>query len=357
MQESSPTHAHGARRKRRLRRSLGALGLGLALLVAFEVGLRLVAPQPQRGLMDGLFEEVDGHSRMVPGVRGTHITREFSVTYEGDADGYRLGTSAELADVDLRRRVLVLGDSFAFGWGVEAHETATARLVEAGLPIVNLAIPGDGLGDYVHRMGGLFDPERAPRAFVVVLYDNDLVGLPMPEVPLSLRLRTQLLRLHSGRLVARAVDALDLGDAAAESTGYLEARAAILRRDLQVHRRGGGGLDRVTEIVLEKTLGIASMVAGEVHLVRVTPVYAAGGAATDAALALIGESAETYDLGALDQSLAAIAAAAGASYASLAPTTAAEEEAWYYPADLHLTAAGQAALGELLLGQLDEDVR
>ncbi|MDF1799210.1 MAG: hypothetical protein P1V81_08555 [Planctomycetota bacterium] len=357
MQAPSPPPAQGARSKRRLRRIPRALALGLALLVAFEVGLRLVAPQPQRGLVDGLFEEVDGHSRIRPLVRGTHLTREFSVTYEGDADGYRLGTSAQLTDDELAGRIVVVGDSFAFGWGVEAKESATARLVQAGLPVVNHAMPGDGLGDYVQRVAELRGSGPAPRALVVVLYDNDLASAPPPEAPPTLRLRTQLLRLHSVRLVASWVDALGLADRAAESTGFAEARAAILGRDLWVHRREVGGLDPETEVALQQVLELAGQVAGEVHLVRVTPVYAAGGAATAAALARIGESAEAFDFGSLDQSLAARAAAAGASYASLAPTSTAQEEAWYYPADLHLTPAGQAALAELLLGQLGQDVR
>jgi hypothetical protein len=80
------------------------------------------------------------------------------------------------------QRVVVLGDSFVFGWGVKDSETFTAQLEgrKAGLEVMNLGVPGYGI-DQIYltykNMGREFRPDyvfigifpedfwRATRAF------------------------------------------------------------------------------------------------------------------------------------------------------------------------------------------------
>ena len=50
--------------------------------------------------------------------------------------------------------MLLLGDSITFGFEVDDAETFAARLVEAGVGTVNLAVPGWGADQEVLRLRG-----------------------------------------------------------------------------------------------------------------------------------------------------------------------------------------------------------
>jgi hypothetical protein len=82
-----------------------------------------------------------------PGVRVRHADRDFSVSVAINALGGR-GPERERLKPPGTARILLLGDSFAFGWGVEQDETFGARLERrlserAGpVEVLSAAVPG-----------------------------------------------------------------------------------------------------------------------------------------------------------------------------------------------------------------------
>lgn len=107
--------------------------LGLATL---ELGVRLI--EPKKVLRED-FERSDPvfHHRFIPGSSGSHKALEFHVNYTINALGLR---DRELTREKPQgtRRLLLLGDSFTEGNGVEAKDSFPARLQglvdKAGLP-------------------------------------------------------------------------------------------------------------------------------------------------------------------------------------------------------------------------------
>jgi hypothetical protein len=88
--------------------------------------------------------------RLKAGSRGTHKTRYFSAEYSINSLGYRDAERRESKGAGTRR-VLMLGDSQVFGWGVAA-ESRFSNLIEksqAGWEVWNLAVPGYGLDQEV----------------------------------------------------------------------------------------------------------------------------------------------------------------------------------------------------------------
>ncbi|MEM7356939.1 MAG: GDSL-type esterase/lipase family protein, partial [Acidobacteriota bacterium] len=109
-----------------------------------------------------------------------------SVTVETNAIGGRQMPSV-VADSSLETlRILVLGDSFSFGWGVESGEAYAAVLQSLlngeglGLRIAvsNMAVPGYGpeqVGQALKRSAAKLDP--VPRVVVVGFTENDFANL------------------------------------------------------------------------------------------------------------------------------------------------------------------------------------
>jgi lysophospholipase L1-like esterase len=151
-----------------------AFSFGLALIVV-EVGLRLVwtgyyvktqkayaHPHPERGWSNR------------PGVRVPYGEPEFSITVTHDRHGFR-SKPVEPERVPGRTRVLVLGDSFAYGVGVEDDQTFSARLeaLEPALEVINGGVNGYGTAQELLMLrdeGQRFRPDIVITAF----FWNDL---------------------------------------------------------------------------------------------------------------------------------------------------------------------------------------
>ncbi len=128
-----------------------ALGVGgvVVVLLALELGLRVAGAEG--GATHGLhaFHQSEPELGWIgrPELRLRFASRDFDVTIEHGADGFR---RPEPPPPDgATRRVLVLGDSFTWGWGVEQGEVFTDHLQRALAPdvaVVNRGMNAIGTG-------------------------------------------------------------------------------------------------------------------------------------------------------------------------------------------------------------------
>lgn len=209
---------HGSRA--RLRRRLAAVGLGftVAVLLAFaaaELYLRTAGSQLFGGiaLYQGLWEN-DGRGGIRPVAGFVKHGRVLGSPFEIRLNS--LGMRGEEPGVkrDGDFRLLVLGDSMAFGHGVAVADAFPARL-ESELSAVlgrrvcvgNAALPMNGTVDEARDLVRLLDP-FAPDAVLVCFYlGNDFVdNLYGPkEVVAGFVVNTQMARFYRSSLRARAV--------------------------------------------------------------------------------------------------------------------------------------------------------
>jgi lysophospholipase L1-like esterase len=168
-------------------------GLGLVLLSCaltlglVEAGLRLVPAWSRATTRDARFGfnpyRPDGQLgfTLQPGVRVRHVDRDFSVAVAVNALGMR-GAEPPPVKQAGTARILLLGDSFAFGWGVEQEATFGAwlerRLSERVGPVEvwSAAVPGWSMDQhYLYlRSRGL---TLAPDLVLVAMGENDLAEL------------------------------------------------------------------------------------------------------------------------------------------------------------------------------------
>ncbi|MCP3984609.1 MAG: hypothetical protein GY723_09465 [bacterium] len=145
-----------------------AVSVGFAL-VLFEVGARLFvrAWTPQHGVRNFWRPDPALGWVHVPSARGRHVHHDFDVEVATSQQGFRDDT-VSLERVKGRRRVLFLGDSFGFGYGVERGELLPDLLEErfADTEFVNASVAGWGTDQqllFFRQQGYRYSPD-------VVLY-------------------------------------------------------------------------------------------------------------------------------------------------------------------------------------------
>jgi hypothetical protein len=181
-------------------RLLLATGSLLALLLALELGLRLVGGTENVAHALYAFHQSDPVLGWIgkPDVHNRFVSREFDVIVEHDASGFRKPEPAVPPAPE--RRILVLGDSFTWGSGVGQGEVFTDRLqrrLAPGVAVINRGINGVGTGQQYL----LLQRELAARHYDLVLLQftpNDVDDNVDPK-----RGRRPWFEVEDGRLVAR----------------------------------------------------------------------------------------------------------------------------------------------------------
>lgn len=171
---------------------LAALGRDAAIVIAvmlgmvgaLELGLRAFFPQSLRpaSVRGERFSESDAELglRYVPGAVWRFDHPEYSVEYAINAEGFRDSTARPAVRSPGTLRVLLLGDSFTFGQGVEYEETwpalagaELARRSPGQVELINAAMQGlDTRSELIllRRLAGRLDMDAVVLGFLI----NDL---------------------------------------------------------------------------------------------------------------------------------------------------------------------------------------
>lgn len=342
---------------------------GLFSLGVAELAIRLVRPQAVMLVGRGFYapDEPDGY-RLNPGFHGTITNRvEFETEVAIDRLGLRGGEVG--AKVAGRPRILVLGDSFAFGVGAGEGESYPHRLEEelrrrgVEAEVLNAGVPGYGIPNaatWFERHGRALQPDlilltsflgndffdanpAQPKSKVV---DGILVVEGEKHGGLS-----RWLYYHSHLFVALKSSTLGariralLGRPVPLDTRWSQAELDLLHRgDLSdLAERGGGPTDEG----LKRLRAAAGRTP--ILLVLVPSVLQVDGAKWAAMLAGKKASPEDFDAGRLARWFKeGSPGAAGLPLYDASPAFARairSGEKIYFPIDQHLTPAGYALLG------------
>jgi len=144
-----------------------------------EISLRFIYPSwNEYGTR--FFTEVSepGHGKFLLGVPGfngyfSQNNGDFRTHLYINQAGLRNDEPVQAAD----GRIWIIGDSMAFGWGVERGKIYTARLAEySGQPTFNVAAPGGDLCSYQGLLSRM-PSDIKPRAVVLgLLIENDVLN-------------------------------------------------------------------------------------------------------------------------------------------------------------------------------------
>ena len=167
-----------------VRETLAVVAITLMFTLALlEIGLRLFASQIQVPVSRALFvNDPAARFRNLPGARIEHDTPEFQVLYTINNQGLRAGADTGALSPG-RLRLLCVGDSFTFGWGVQEQQAfplllnnnkgADSRPVES----LNAGVAGYGTNDevaWLHKFGWSLQPKIVLLGFFA---GNDVVDV------------------------------------------------------------------------------------------------------------------------------------------------------------------------------------
>lgn len=186
--------------------SAAAAAVTLGLL---EAAVRVLAPQnlqPPSVYRYGILYAKPSYTAI------RHRSPHFDVEYRTNRHGFR-GGDYDFPKPPNVKRVLLLGDSFTWGWGVPDGKTygdlLEAELSSAGrkVQVVNLGLVGMGLSiqEYLYRrLGTLFSPDAVVLAFISNDLDYDF--FQRKEAPQTSE-QDVVERVESGRALVRRLPA------------------------------------------------------------------------------------------------------------------------------------------------------
>lgn len=202
-------------RGRKLLLSLVSVVIGLGLA---EIACRLLAPAPLFGMTleypQVYFFEYDPVLgwRGRGGAAGAFAGFDFLVDVRLDARGFRSSTKPWVPG---KKNILILGDSFAWGWGVEDKEVFSEVMMreDDGRNVYNLSAPGYDPGQQGLLLSNFLDrhPARQFDGCVLVLsLENDFEDITASKI---LSYPKPVFELVEGRLVLRNVPVPRTGNA------------------------------------------------------------------------------------------------------------------------------------------------
>jgi hypothetical protein len=159
---------------------IALLGIGVSLAAA-EFTARLFLPQWAPACAERVsfwcYDEVLGWSHR-PGQRGRFVHRDFSVDVSINSFGMRDAEYAMERTAN-RRRMLVLGDSFGWGFGVECRERFSEILENnhPGWEVINASVSGYGTDQqllYLRESGLSFEPDVVLLLFCGSDFDDNM---------------------------------------------------------------------------------------------------------------------------------------------------------------------------------------
>ena len=134
-----------------------------------------------------------------PNWQGKHSHKDFDVNYNINRDGYRLAPNLES---NTTKTVLVAGDSFTFGIGVNDNQTFTnllnkeSKTEDKGLNFINLGVPGYSTDQELLLLQKELDKKQAQGVILMVYLGNDLLDNQYPY-PLQAEYSKPYFKLNS----------------------------------------------------------------------------------------------------------------------------------------------------------------
>jgi len=349
-------------KKKKLLFCLILLLLPVLALVLLEFGLRLFWPQPPRGFSDNLFATRNGVRVIGENCQGRHYSREFNVKIAGNAMGYRDCPGFNPA---LPADLILLGDSFCFGWGVKGEDTAGSVIaLKQGWNVYLVGMPGDGIFAEKKRLQLLKTENRPP--IVLLLFDNDLsdyiwltsvkgMNPDMLTLPIAEMNKTNTPAGFSGvcgkliesnviRLMARIIYQCGLYDIAANASGSGGRQIQAINTVMSVHRKQFFESPSWAILKAEYVDFIKSAQArtDRLIIIRIIPPFFT-------ALAKGGN--RDYDYNICDKNLRDLCEANNVPYRVFEPADTAGR---YFKYDMHLNPAGHQELAGFILNELKD---
>jgi lysophospholipase L1-like esterase len=199
----------------RARSRVLAAASALATLVALEVGLRLrdAVRRPRLAADEARTDETTLRLHRIVDDPNLGYEPRPGAVVERDGTVYRVNAQGLRGDGDVaakrpgERRLVILGDSVAFGFGVDEPATFPVLLQrrlaarERGLRILNLAVLGYRTGQEVRRLerdGWALEPDGVVIAFCLNDFDDYAGGPPSPDRRVTFGFRWQAPRRMAG---------------------------------------------------------------------------------------------------------------------------------------------------------------
>lgn len=333
-------------------------------LMAAELAFRLFLPQVFDGQPRGMYsaDEAVGYV-LTPDFNGILERAEFSHAVETNALGLR-GAEPRPRQANTFR-IVCLGDSFTWGFGVRTSETFAVRLERIladkypalDIQVLNAGVPGYGTADqlrFLESRSAILDPDlvlvqflpetdfmenRTPAKGAVEPRDGWLVRKAGAVDPTHVQpawhraITWAKRRSHLLKFVSERVGYL------AMRTGLLSQRALTRAYDFDEHDERLA-IDLLRDVALTaETLGAATIF---VFSTGQAPVLSDDTSNLPSASAVVAHAAEVAGAGFIDLT---------------APLRDRPDRLnLYYPVDGHWTATGHAAVADILSAYIGEDV-
>ncbi len=385
---------------RNLAASIALVAISTALtLLALEGVFRIAAPQDAVLWVDSTIDMIEPAGAdtpyrgdpdlgltLKPSVRYRNEAPEFSILVESNSLGYRWPEFPAALEYAGTPAVVVTGDSFAWGHGVEAPESVPALLAKAKTEFAwfNLAVPGTGTDQHLlhYRKQG---KALKPAVVVEFVYPNDLIdnlrsfryfpkprfdlapdgtlnlvpapiGAPPPSNPALpvdrfLRNRSHLYAFLKGRLMAFKAGSGEVAGRTEDVIGfYRRERTPEMENSLKLLK---AILSQYVREVRADGAEFALVIVPHKWEMNTSGRYIKDDWATT--VKLLGLNLELFDLDAFSRELSAWAASENVPCLDLLPLLRPLETGAtrvYFPRDGHWTREGNRLVAELFLNQL-----